>query len=122
MRKTLAVPAQMFSHAPELLATVLDLEETRMSEKPFEPVGERRRPRFSVPLLYGVRAAPGPLFLPEKPWRSQCGPADQHSVYTGFVDTSHCLVKALDVAVAEQQRSASANELRSTPDRRPIGL
>src|SRR5262245_6463485 len=121
MRKSLAVPSQMFAHSPKLPLTTGRLESPGVIKQHLEAEIGGRHPwfrRFLWPLV--LQYQPCLLFLAKKPWGSERGSSDQHTIDPGVPHATDKVVITVHIPVAEQQSSASPHDLRRSGNGGPI--
>ena len=102
MRKSFAIPAQVFAHSPKLTLPTGCFEPPGVIEQDFEANVERRHPWLEPRLKpMFLRNESRLLFLPEKPRSSEGRSSDQYAIDSGVSYPANNIVKIVYVTIAE---------------------
>src|SRR4051812_33810918 len=102
MRKSFAVPAQMFTHPPKLAWPTGRFEPPSMIEQHLEASLQRRDPRFGpFRERMTLQRESHLLFIPKKPGSSERSSPDQHTIDSGIAHATDNIVITVHIPIAE---------------------
>src|SRR5262244_1956032 len=93
MRKSFAVPAQVFAHSSKLSLSTDRFKSSSMIEQDLEAIvqlrNQRLKPLFRQMLLQNESCL---LLFPEEPGRPEGSPSDQHTINSSIPHTANEIV------------------------------
>src|SRR5688572_21433833 len=121
MRKSLAIPSEMFPHPPKLALPTGRFEPTGMIEQHVEAIVECRHsdfgPRLKPMLLQNESRL---LFLPKEPGGSKHGSSNQHTIDSSAPHPTDDIMITVYVPITEQQRPSPPHNLSGSRNGTPI--